>query len=646
MKKIKFLALTALFCAMGTNAFAQTPLADGYLRYETSGDNATITGFVATTKVAAVTIPATVTDPDPAKNGKKYNVTKIGANAFKGETIIESVSIADTNVGEIEAGAFENCTNLTTVTIGKKVATIAKAFNGCSKLATVNFNTPANGDNQTIAAGCFEGTAIVTLDLTASHVLVVNQLFEALNNTVTTIKLPATLTTIGTDAFKQLATLSTIDWSSVKLTNEVTICATAFDGAPLITSLVLPGTKKMTLADNSLKGSNIAELTITSPAAATGAGFTVNATGAGAKLTTLTLAPNAAGKILGAINNGAFTGATKLATININGDMESEDQIASGSFVGAGSATTDDPTDFNLTVNYTPTGNTAKAKASINEAAFAASAVTADVKLVTSTVYGKWINDNYTNGIYRVELSFSAATEALAVAKGGSSKYYYAKLYIDATATPKGYKIAKKQGDATVIVYQGYTDDSDASIYMENLRIFDGYYWVPAGAPVIVKSTAADDVVLTESDGTKTSTLQTVTTGVGNQITVKDAGATGLAVNDATTAGKTTYALAPIADYGYLWSKISDSRVIVGKDNGAYNPKTKTTTADFLIECKNVAAARLNVIWLDGTEDNTTAIQTVKQNVEDGVIYNLAGQKVDANFKGVVIKNGKKMIQK
>ncbi len=91
---------------------------------------------------------------------------------------------------------------------------------------------------------------------------------------------------------------------------------------------------------------------------------------------------------------------------------------------------------------------------------------------------------------------------------------------------------------------------------------------------------------------------------------------------------------------------MSDSRVLIGKTNGAYNPETKTTTADFVIACNNASAARLHVVWLDGSEDNTTAIQTVKQNVEDGVIYNLAGQKVDANFKGVVIKNGKKMIQK
>ena len=42
-----------------------------------------------------------------------------------------------------------------------------------------------------------------------------------------------------------------------------------------------------------------------------------------------------------------------------------------------------------------------------------------------------------------------------------------------------------------------------------------------------------------------------------------------------------------------------------------------------------------------------TAIQTVKTSrATDGAVYNLAGQKVGNDFKGIVIKNGKKMLQK
>ena len=42
----------------------------------------------------------------------------------------------------------------------------------------------------------------------------------------------------------------------------------------------------------------------------------------------------------------------------------------------------------------------------------------------------------------------------------------------------------------------------------------------------------------------------------------------------------------------------------------------------------------------------TTAIENVKVKKADGVVYNLAGQKVGNDFKGIVIKDGKKFIQK
>ncbi len=45
--------------------------------------------------------------------------------------------------------------------------------------------------------------------------------------------------------------------------------------------------------------------------------------------------------------------------------------------------------------------------------------------------------------------------------------------------------------------------------------------------------------------------------------------------------------------------------------------------------------------------DGATAIQGVKKAAKsDDAIYNVAGQKVSASYKGLVIKNGKKYIQK
>lgn len=49
-----------------------------------------------------------------------------------------------------------------------------------------------------------------------------------------------------------------------------------------------------------------------------------------------------------------------------------------------------------------------------------------------------------------------------------------------------------------------------------------------------------------------------------------------------------------------------------------------------------------------GIGGNTTGIQTIQQNSvkADGIMYSLSGQKVGANYKGIVICNGKKMIKK
>ena len=56
----------------------------------------------------------------------------------------------------------------------------------------------------------------------------------------------------------------------------------------------------------------------------------------------------------------------------------------------------------------------------------------------------------------------------------------------------------------------------------------------------------------------------------------------------------------------------------------------------------NLTVTKVSLV--QGGASNIQNIQTV--NRQSNVIYNLAGQKVDANYRGVVIVNGKKMLQK
>ena len=73
---------------------------------------------------------------------------------------------------------------------------------------------------------------------------------------------------------------------------------------------------------------------------------------------------------------------------------------------------------------------------------------------------------------------------------------------------------------------------------------------------------------------------------------------------------------------------------------------TECTDAMIFYQCGKMPGTHViknvQVIDLEGT-----AIQSVKKAAKaDGAIYNLAGQKVNASYKGIVIKDGKKFIQK
>lgn len=82
------------------------------LKYKVTGANTVEVIGLSSNSAKSISIPATV-----ELGGVKYKVTKIAANAFKGEKKIK------------------------TVTIGKNVKTIGKsAFYGCSKLKTISFS--------------------------------------------------------------------------------------------------------------------------------------------------------------------------------------------------------------------------------------------------------------------------------------------------------------------------------------------------------------------------------------------------------------------------------------------------------------------------------------------------------------------------
>ncbi len=95
--------------------------------------------------------------------------------------------------------------------------------------------------------------------------------------------------------------------------------------------------------------------------------------------------------------------------------------------------------------------------------------------------------------------------------------------------------------------------------------------------------------------------------------------------------------------------EVKDANCTKGTVDGIDN---KTVFDYYTID--NVAAGDVNISYSGGTNfyafilKTATGIYTIDSTkvINNGAIYNLAGQKVNENYKGIVIKNGKKYIQK
>ena len=95
--------------------------------------------------------------------------------------------------------------------------------------------------------------------------------------------------------------------------------------------------------------------------------------------------------------------------------------------------------------------------------------------------------------------------------------------------------------------------------------------------------------------------------------------------------------------------EVKDANCTKGTVDGIDN---KTVFDYYTID--NVAAGDVNISYSGGTNfyafilKTATGIYTIDSTkvINNGAIYNLAGQKVNESYKGIVIKNGKKYIQK
>lgn len=118
----------------------------------------------------------------------------------------------------------------------------------------------------------------------------------------------------------------------------------------------------------------------------------------------------------------------------------------------------------------------------------------------------------------------------------------------------------------------------------------------------------------------------------------------------------TGYGSAPAFNIGTDWTTYEIPENIVDKVGGSEDFEFQSIAFDLTIVNDEISTSTSNVVQFrnvkvmvsEATEaGEETGIKTVYELTKNGwVRYNLAGQKVDKSYKGIVIENGKKFIQK
>jgi hypothetical protein len=233
---------------------------------------------------------------------------------------------------------------------------------------------------------------------------------------------------------------------------------------------------------------------------------------------------------------------------------------------------------------------------------------------------------------------------------GGFAKWYNdgKDIMVDAT----------KYKAFSVFVDNGFKN-GDGTAYFQGLKKWDQRYYINRGEHVIFQKIVTDE----EDPASAGVDYEELTYWPGNY-SVNDDDIFTFAANtnikkwhDGAVDGLDRYTNPVGWDSSmYLYRLTANNgvgfRVFTGTEmKGGCYATDDSDAAQFFIQSVRVpnADGRLNVVWLDenGNEikGNTTGIESVKASVEDGAAYNLAGQKVNANYKGVVIKNGKKYMK-
>lgn len=197
----------------------------------------------------------------------------------------------------------------------------------------------------------------------------------------------------------------------------------------------------------------------------------------------------------------------------------------------------------------------------------------------------------------------------LSIDKDGYATMYYSDraLTVPANATANTYKITKNEnGDGDVLSVS---------------ETYDAGSVIPAGTAVLVKAAEGEytfTVAATEGEADADNVLK----GTDEA---------------AQTEGGTVYYMFSDGSkgLGFYWGAANGAAF----QNGAHKAYIAYTPA-------TTAGAKSFLAIDNGSTTGINAISAAENSEKNAALYNLSGQRVDKNYKGIVVKNGRKFINK
>ena len=588
---------------------------------------------------------------------KVKNLENLGANALAGSSIV-TLDLSKTKVRKLnefndatlatyytgkgefaKAAAVEKNITLTSVILPDTWTDIyANAFKNCTALKTVNFQTanPAwvefagiGTGGQKINAGAFVGTVIEEIDLSGTYVNIIPvATFKAAdvdNTALKTVKLNKYITALNAN-FARCLNLTSIDIETATLL--VKLVENEFQYDAKLTSIDLKNVTTLQAADPTkdgfqFAGTGLTSVTIPAKIATIPVGCFQDC----ANLTTVEFKHPDDGTFNG-IATMAFAGDTKLTTITIPACLAkgTAGAVASRAFfmcTGLKTVTYKPAEDITAAVLHTDAFESCNDNNDANKIV-----ITKNDHLLKATCpepkCTKYAESGAEEDPFILNLIWEKAEYASAAGK------YYVKV-----KTPAG-KYIQVKAAANTKAYEAYLDATAGTMYMIPYMVKGGYFKIGNGAATQQALIITDNAdIAYEAADESTSPLSEIA-AYNNAMVILDAAKSYTEIMATAAAGQVIYGWANSATKGTGWLKVTSGTL-----------KAKSL---YILAKPAAAGARLNVVWLDedgNVDEELTAIQNVKAaKAENGAIYNLAGQKVNASYKGVVIKDGKKYIQK